>query len=298
MKTPQLQAVLAFMSQKLSAATGQTLEQMREGLDAAGKFAPPVPGVSYEPVETGVVPSAWALPDDAEPGRAVLFVHGGGYALGSVDAYRDLASRVALAAKAPTLVFSYHLAPEHPYPAALEDTIATYRWLTTKGGFRANKVAIVGDSAGGGMAISAALNARDRDGIDLPGAVAAMSPWTDLTCSSPSMVRDADPSMMLPYVQQMALAYLGGEDPKHPGASPLYASLAGLPPLLMQAGTDDGLLDDVEAFAKSAREAGVDVTVEIFEDMFHAFQLYAAMLPEGQQAIDSIGTFVRAKTGG
>jgi acetyl esterase/lipase len=269
---------------------------MRNSLDAAGKLAPPVPGVTCEVVDTGVVRSEWFRPEQADEGRAVLFVHGGGYMLGSIDSHRDLTSRVAIAARANTLSIEYRRAPEAPFPAGLDDVLASYKWLIGAGGYKPSKVALVGDSAGAGLVLGAALTIRDTEGLASPGALVAMSPWTDLTCTSASLSTVADPSMQAPYVAMMAQAYLGGQDPKHPIASPLYAELAGLPPILVQAGGAEALRDDSEQFAARCKDAGVNVTLELWDDMFHAFQLWAAMLDDGKRAIEQLGTFVRANT--
>lgn len=296
MTNPQLQAVHQFIAAQLTGATDLSLESMRTSLDAAGKLAPPLPGLTHEVVDTGVVRSEWFHPEQADEDRAVLFVHGGGYMLGSIDSHRDLTSRVALAARASTLSIEYRRAPEHPFPAGLDDVLATYKWLIETAGYSPSKVALVGDSAGAGLVIGAALKLRDAKGLALPGALACMSPWTDLTCTSSSLASGVDPSMQAPYVAMMAAAYLGGQDPKHPIASPLHADLAGLPPTLLQVGAAEGLRDDSEQFATRCKDAGVDVTLELWDEMFHAFQVWAAMLDDAKQAIEQLGAFVCAKT--
>ena len=296
MQNPQLQAVHQFIAAQLTGATDLSLEGMRNNLDAAGKLAPPVPGVRCEPVDTGVVRSEWFHPDQADEGRAILFVHGGGYMLGSIDSHRDLTSRVALAAGARTLSIEYRRAPEQPFPAGLDDVLASYKWLVDSAGYSPSKIALVGDSAGAGLLLGAALTVRDTEGLTSPGALACMSPWTDLTCSSASLASATDPSIQAPYVAMMAQAYLAGQDPKHPVASPLHADLTGLPPLLLQAGAAEALRDDAEQFAARCKDAGVDVTLELWDDMFHAFQLWAAMLDDGKRAIEQLGAFVRTRT--
>ncbi|PRP97705.1 Monoterpene epsilon-lactone hydrolase [Enhygromyxa salina] len=296
MDNPQLHAVHQFLKSQLTEASDLSLDGMRTNLDNVGRLAPPLPGVTREVVDTGVVRSEWIRPADADEGRAILFVHGGGYMLGSVDSHRDLISRIAVAAKAPALAIEYRRAPEHPFPAGLDDTLASYRWLVGPGGYAPAKVALVGESAGAGLLLGAALQIRDTEGLDSPGALVCMSPWTDLTLSSSSLATVEDPSMKAPYVAMMAQAYLAGQDPKTPGASPLHAELAGLPPILLQAGAAEALRDDSERFAERCKEAGVDVTLELWDDMFHAFQLWAAMLDEAKRAIEAVGEFTRART--
>lgn len=304
MTNPQLKAVHGFITAQLTGATDLSVEGMRNNLDNAGKLAPPVPGVTRELVDTGVVRSQWFRPEQAEHaehaehGRAILFVHGGGYMLGSIDSHHDVTSRIALAARADVLSIDYRRAPEHPFPAALDDVLASYKWLIDSAGYDPSKTALVGDSAGGGLVLGAALTIRDTDGLALPGALACMSAWTDLTCTSASLASAADPSMQAPYVALMAQAYLAGQDPKHPIASPLYADLAGLPPILLQVGAAEALRDDSEQLAARCEAAGVDVTLELWDEMFHAFQLWAAMLDEGQRAIEKLGAFVHARTSG
>jgi acetyl esterase/lipase len=298
MTNPQLQAVHQFITAQLTGATDLSVEGMRNSLDAAGRMAPPLPGVTSEVVDTGVVRSEWFRPEQADEGRAILFVHGGGYMLGSIDSHRDLTCRVALAATANTLSIEYRRAPEHPFPAGLDDVLASYKWLIDSAGYKPGKVALVGDSAGGGLVLGAALTIRDTEGLALPGALACMSAWADLTCTSTSLASGVDPSMQAPYVMLMAQAYLGGQDPKHPVASPLYADLTGLPPILLQAGAAEALRDDSEQFAARCEAAGVDVTLELWDEMFHAFQLWAGMLDEGKRAIEKLGAFVRTRTSG
>ncbi|PRQ07536.1 alpha/beta hydrolase [Enhygromyxa salina] len=295
MTNPQLAVVHQFITAQLTGSTDLSVEGMRNSLDAAGKLAPPLPGVTCEVVDTGVVRSEWFRPDEADEARTILFVHGGGYMLGSIDSHRDLTSRVALASGANTLSIEYRRAPESPFPAGLDDVVASYRWLVETAGKDPSKIALVGDSAGAGLVLGATLRIRDEGPLALPGALVCMSPWTDLTCTSSSLATAEDPSAQAPYVAMMAQAYLGGADPKHPLASPLFADPAGLPPILLQAGAAEALRDDSERLAARCKEAGVDVTLELWDEMFHAFQLWAGMLDEGKRAIEHIGAFVRAK---
>jgi epsilon-lactone hydrolase len=296
MPNPQLQVVRQILSTQVNAAKGVDLAGMRAGFEQGAKLFPPLPGVFHEAVDTGGVRAEWIRPEGAEQGRAILYLHGGGFMLGSIDSYRDLAGRIALAAAAPVLSIDYRLAPEHPFPAGLDDAVHAYRWLIDDAGLASHRLALVGDSAGGGLALAAALRVRDAE-LPRPGAIACISPWADLTCSSASLVEADDPSMEEPYVRMMAMAYLAGQDPlTTPCASPLHADLRGLPPTLIQAGAAEALRDDAERFAQRCREADVDVALELWDEMIHAFHFWAPMLDDGQRAIEQLGAFVRSKT--
>jgi acetyl esterase/lipase len=190
----------------------------------------------------------------------------------------------------------YRLAPEHPFPAAVEDATAAYRWLVSRGTDPAH-IAIAGDSAGGGLTLATLIALRDA-GDPLPAAAACLSPWVDLEGVGASMTSKAavDPFVRKEMIEFMAQQYLGGRDLRTPLAAPLYADLQGLPPLLIQVGTAEVLLDDATRIAERARAAGVEVSLEVWDDMIHVWQLFAPMLPEGQQAIERIGAFIRAHT--
>lgn len=288
--------VRKLLARNVDAATSMDVAEMREHVDKITRKMRRVPGLAFEPTTLAGLTAEWARPLAPEPGRAILFVHGGGYQLGSIDSHRDLASRIARSAQISTIAIAYRLAPEHPFPAALDDVEAAYRALVREQGLEGAKIAIVGDSAGGGLAISAALRIRDRGELPLPGALVAMSPWTDLTCTSESLNANHDPTVKAEYVKRMADAYLGGADPHTPEASPYYAELAGLPPILLQVGTRDALLDDTRSFADRCKQADVDVTLQLCEGMFHAFQLWGGLLKPARAAIDDIAAFVREKT--
>lgn len=288
--------VRKLLARNVDAATSMDVAEMREHVDKITRKMRRVPGLAFEPTTLAGLAAEWARPLAPEPGRAILFVHGGGYQLGSIDSHRDLASRIARSAQISTIAIAYRLAPEHPFPAALDDVEAAYRALVREQGLEGAKIAIVGDSAGGGLAISAALRIRDRGELPLPSALVAMSPWTDLTCTSESLNANHDPTVKAEYVKRMADAFLGGADPRTPEASPYYAELAGLPPILLQVGTRDALLDDTRSFAERCKQADVDVTLQLCEGMFHAFQLWGGLLKPARTAIDDIAAFVREKT--
>lgn len=230
------------------------------------------------PVEAGGVPAEWVVPPNATDTQ-ILYLHGGGYVLGSINTHRGLVSRIARAAEARGLVLDYRLAPEHPFPAAIEDAVAAYRFLLNEGAEPA-QIAIAGDSAGGGLTLATLISLRDA-GDPLPACAVTLSAWTDLanTGESRRTRADLDP-MDDPDSPPLGDYYLDGVDPKHPLASPLYADLHGLPPLLMQVGTHETLHDDTIRLAEKAKAAGVDLTLEIDEGMIHVYQMYASMVPE------------------
>lgn len=234
-----------------------------------------------------LTPSAGA-PDDL----AVLYLHGGGYCVGDLNSHRDLAGRVALATGVAVTNLAYRLGPEDRFPAAIDDAVAAVRALTGTGA----QVAIVGDSAGGGLALATALVLRDA-GDAMPVALALISPWTDLTNSSPSHTSraDADPTVTTAGLIQMADAYLGDQDPYDPLASPVFADLRGLPPMRIDVGDAEILLDDSTTLASRAEAAGVEVDLHVWPELFHVFQAYPAeMVPETPESIERIATFLRS----
>lgn len=257
----------------------------------------PVPkDVQSEEVSAGGVPALWVTTPNASREQVILYLHGGGYALGSAAGYREMTSRIGRAAGARALVLDYRLAPENPFPAALEDAKSAYRWLVEKV-TRPAAIAIAGDSAGGGLTLATLVALRDA-GETLPAAAACISPWVDLEMTGESMQTKAvvDPLVSREGLLDLARAYLAGQDPRTPLASPLLADLTGLPPLLIQVGTTETLFDDATRIAKRARAAGVEVTLEISEEMPHVWHVFASFLPEAQQAIDHLGLFVRRHT--
>ncbi len=234
----------------------------------------------------------------ANPARVILYLHGGGYVMGSINTHRELGQRLSRAAAARVLLIDYRLAPEHPHPAAVEDATRAYRWLLSRG-VSPSRLVVAGDSAGGGLTVATLLAARDS-GLPLPAAGVCLSPWVDLEGVGESMTTKAaaDPLVQRDGLRRMGALYLNGQDPRTPLASPLYADLSGLPPLLIQVGTAEALLDDSTRLAERAREAGVEVDLEPWDDMIHVWQAFAAVLPEGQQAIERIGQFIRERTAG
>jgi monoterpene epsilon-lactone hydrolase len=292
MSQQQLSTLLQMMKAR-PLLEAPTLADQRAGFEQMAAMFPVDADIKREPVTANGVKSEWVSAPDADPGRAILYLHGGGYVIGSINTHRSLAARLSRAAKARVLVIDYRLAPEHPFPAAVDDSVAAYRWMLAQG-LKASRIAVSGDSAGGGLTAATLVAIRDAK-LPVPAAGALLSPWVDMEGIGESMTSkdSVDPMVHKDGLLGMAKAYLGGQNPRTPLAAPLYADLAGLPPLLIQVGTAETLLDDASRFAERAKKAGVNVTYEPWENMIHVFQLFAPMLDEGQQAIDKIGAFVR-----
>jgi len=268
-----------------------TVTQMRSDWDVAfgGCTAP----VTYEGVSAGGVDSEWISPANAPDDKAILYFHGGGFRIGSVSSHRDLIAQIALASGCRVLAINYRLAPEHRFPAALDDAIAAYGWMLDRG-LKSGNVAFAGDSAGGNLVLAAVLALRERS-LPLPVSAVLMSPWTDLAATGASYVSraEADPIHQRAMILALARNYLGGQgDPYDPLVSPLYADLGGLPPLLIQVGDRETVLDDSVMFADIARAAGVDVDLQVWDGMIHVFQMFGAELPEAHQAVASIAEFL------
>jgi acetyl esterase/lipase len=241
----------------------------------------------------GGVPAVRVATPRSRDDRHVLYLHGGGYVCGSPAHYRDFIWRIADAAAARVLVIDYRLAPEHPFPAAVDDAVAAYRWLLSQGA-DPRRMTIMGDSAGGGLTFATLLRLRDER-VPLPAAAVALSPWTDLALTGETHRRNArsDPMLSPKHATTFAKHYLAGADSKHPYASPLYGDPRGLPPALIQVGSDEILRDDAERIADRLRIAACAVELEIWPRMPHVWHLFARILPESRQAIDRIGEFVR-----
>jgi len=273
----------------------QSIQQLRAQMEGwVGSF--PLPeGVSVEAVDAGGVPAEWVEAPGARGDTAFLYVHGGGYALGSAATARHLAAAISGAAATRVLSLDYRLAPEHPFPAAVDDAVAGFRWLVEQG-TQPENVLIGGDSAGGGLTVATLVALRDA-GDPMPAGGVCISPWVDLTCSSDShrTKSEADPVIVHGDIHWLASLYLDGRDPKTPLASPLFADLEGLPPLLIQVGSEEVLLDDAVGLDWRAREAGVDSTLEVWEDMIHVWHIFFQMLKEGRDGIARIGEYFKSR---
>ncbi len=296
MTIAQLTAIRSMLAANPIIAPGASLADMRKGLDAMGNMVPRLAEVSALAIDAGGVPAEWLIPQANAATRVVLHLHGGGYVLGSVQSHRALLERLAIAAGCRVLAPNYRLAPEAPFPAAVEDACAAYRWLIAQG-ISPKSIAVSGDSAGGGLVLATLFALRDA-GDALPACAIAISPWTDMEGLGASMQTRAavDPMVQKSGIDDLARIYLNGADPKSPLASPLYGSFKGLPPLLIQVGDAETLLDDTTRITPKMKADGLDVTVEIWPEMIHVWHLFAAMLDEGQAAIDRIGAFVRSHT--
>jgi epsilon-lactone hydrolase len=294
MASQEFYALVEQLRAQPVASPDATIEEIRAGFEL---MAQPVPeDVRREAVEAGGVPAEWIVPPNADRERVILYLHGGGYVIGSINTHRALVAAIARSAGARALALDYRLAPENPFPAAVEDATAAYRWLLANGA-RPDQIVVAGDSAGGGLTVATLLALRDA-GDPLPAAGVCISPWVDLEGVGESMTAkaDVDPIVQKDALVRMAQAYLGDADPRTPLAAPLYADLGGLPPLLIQVGTSETLLDDATRLHQRARDAGVEVTLEPWEEMIHVWHLFGLMLPEAQQAIEQIGAFVRRQT--
>ena len=293
MASPQLDEIIQMLrAQPFSEKT--PLEQSRADFEAMAAFFPPAADIKREPVSAGGVPAEWITAPNSSEAITVLYFHGGGFVIGSVNIYADLVSRIARASGARALSVGYRLAPENPFPAALDDATTAYRWLL-KQGIAPESIVIAGDSAGGSLS-AATMLALKGAGDPLPGAAVLLSPGTEWTLSGETMKTraDRDPSLTHSLCAHWGGLYLGTTSPTEPLVSPLFGDFNGLPPILIQVGDAEILLDHSTRYAERAKAAGVDVTLEIWDDMIHEFQLFAPMLPEGQQAIDKIGEWVKA----
>jgi len=298
MPSQAMQDLIDTFREQRKASAGQpppTLEEWRATFAPAGRLHPVPDDVLVTEVEAGGVPAHWLAAPGADAGRVLLFLHGGGFELGSLRSDGELAARLGRAGGMRVLLPEYRLAPEHPFPAAVDDVRAAWRWLRTDQGLSPSSIAVAGDSAGGGLAVALLVATRDA-GEALPAAAVLMSPTVDLTSSGASMTErvDQDPFSTPAMLRQFAADYLAGADPKTPLASPLFASLTGLPPLLVQVGTADLLLSDSERLAAAAADAGVDVTLEIGEGLPHVYQILLGT-PEAAEATERIGKFLRTR---
>lgn len=287
-----IDAVRAHLA-KLPPSDSLTTAERRAQYERAEKVFPTPPEIKVEHVSAPDRPAEWLRPPAAEPGRVVLYLHGGGYVIGSPRSHRHLAAAIATAAGARALLLDYRLAPEHPFPAAVDDATAAYRWLLDQG-VAPRGIVIAGDSAGGGLTVATLLALREA-GVPLPAAAVCISPWVDLTCGGDSYrtKADADPIVRRGGVEEMARAYLGATPPRTPLASPLFADLRGLPPVLIHVGSEEVLLDDAVQLAARAKAAGVDATLEIYDRMIHVWHWFLPMLDEAPAAVEAIGRFAR-----
>ncbi len=290
MSDPEIGALRAKLAAR---PRSDDYRQRRRDIDARSREYRLAPDVGVEPVTANGVRAEWtATPRDARD-AALLYLHGGGYVIGSLDSHRHLAAEAGRAAGIAALALDYRLAPEHPFPAAVNDALAGYRFLLARG-IGAERIAIAGDSAGGGLVVAAMLAIRDS-GLAQPGCGWCISPWVDMEAIGDTMSSKAaaDPTVQRAGILDMAGLYLNGADPRSPLAAPLYADLSDLAPLLIQVGACETLLDDALRLAKTAGAADVRVDLEIWPEMIHVWHLFHPELAAGRRAIEAGGEFIR-----
>ena len=285
---------MALLREAAAPAKGHLGPEMREAFDKMMEMTPDAPGVIYEEASVGKIPGWWCRPVNALEGAAILYLHGGAYVLGSAQADRHLAGQLAARAKVAVFVAEYRLAPEHPFPAAVEDTMAAYRSLADEG-FTA--IALCGDSCGGGLALVtlSLMVAEARKGVvPRPRGAAVMSPWTDLELSGESLETraQADPILTKDSLAAAVQMYLGNQDASNPQASPLYGDLTDLPPVRLHVGEDEVLLDDSRRYAEGVVEAGGVAQLHIWEGMTHVFPSSIGTLAASEMALEDLGIFL------
>ena len=294
MPSSEHEALVASLKSRPAGPPPDSIDAMRAGLASLASAFEGIPlpeGVRQEPVTPGGVPGFWFRSADARSDGAMLYLHGGGYVMGSVATHRSLIARLALATGLPVLALDYRLAPEHPFPAAIDDVCTAYRWLRDRG-IAAARVVFAGDSAGGGLVLGSLVALRDA-GEPMPVAAVALSPLADLELSGDSARSGIDDPMVdVEQTRLMAAAYLGsGPSARDPRASPIQADYKGFPPLLLEVGTREILLDDARRVAEQARRAGVPVELFVGEGLTHVWQLHPH-LPEAAESVARIARFV------
>lgn len=273
----------------------RSVNDIRRPLARVTQIAQPT-SAARQPVTTTCFGGEWVTTAASAHERVLLYLHGGGYVSGSPATHAPITGRLAKEAQARIFALDYRLAPEHPFPAQIEDAWAAYWWLLTEQGVKPAQITVAGDSAGGGLTIALLLALRDA-GVPLPAGAICLSPWFDLTLSGATMATNESTDYLnFDVLHASAQMYAHGGDLRHPLISPLYADLAGLPPLLIQAGSAEMLLDDSRRFAQRAREAGVDVQFEVWEHMVHVWHFTWLLEPKARLAVTQIGDFVRRHT--
>ena len=297
-KSPELDRVIELVKGRVADESQGATEGRRRSFERmTDDFSIDVQA-KYNRLSAGGATAEWVAAEGASNSRVVLYFHGGGYIIGSPRTHRPMLAHLSKESAGRVLALDYRLAPEHPFPAPVEDAVASYRWLLGEG-FDPARIVLAGDSAGGGLTVAALVQIRYL-GLPIPGAGVCISPWVDMEGLGESMETRAeiDPMVGKENLMISAKTYLGGADPRAPLAAPLYADLRGLPPLLIQVGDAEVLLDDSTRLAGVAREAGVEVQMDVWEDMIHVWHLFAPILPEGKKAIKQAGDFIKKHTGG
>ena len=270
-----------------------TIAQLRASGRQNTRFSNRIPrDVTVEEVWIDDIHAEWISPSGGDPDKVVLHLHGGGYVTGGIDSHQAMCILMAQTLKMKILLPEYRLAPEHPFPAALEDALKAYRWLLARG-YKSSNVIVSGDSAGGGLALATVLSLRN-DKEPLPALVFCLSPWADLTLTSQSHFINAEAESILTIgtLKEWSLAYTAENNLRNPLVSPVYAGFHNFPPLIIQVGSDEILLDDARTLADKAGADGVDVTLRIWDGMFHAWPALGGMIPESKKAFEEMGTFI------
>jgi acetyl esterase/lipase len=297
MASKQFDKYLALLEANRPPDDQVKVSSMRRNMDAVGgKLGD---GVTSTPAEVGGVPGEWIDADDADPSAVVLYLHGGGYVAGSVDSHRNLLGHLARAVGCRVFAADYRLAPENPHPAALDDAVAVYRALLADSGFTPDRVAIAGDSAGGGLTVATLVALRDGED-PLPTGAVTISPWIDLETTGESAVTRAaaDPMVSPGSLRIIARHFVGDDgDLRDPLAAPLHADVGGLPPLLVHVGDAEVLLDDATRLAAKVTDSGGSVELEVWPDMVHVWHGSAGYVPESDEAIARIAQFLKPKLG-
>lgn len=270
-----------------------SIDEYRALTNKSSRFSIPVPkSVDVNRFDIHGIPAAWISPSDAGSKKVIVHFHGGGYVTGGIDSHLMMCVPMAQTLKIKVLLFDYRLAPEHPFPAALEDGIKVYRWLLEQG-YTSNDIIFSGDSAGGGLALATTLSLRDEE-KPLPSTVVCISPWVDLMCSGESHITNAKTDVVLTtgVLREWASAYTDESNLINPLVSPLYADFHGFPPLFIQVDGSEILLDDAKSLADKARAEGVDVTLKVWNGLWHAWHALGELIPESKMAFDEMGQFI------
>jgi len=294
--TLELETVAEVLRRSANLSTVLPLQIQRRVIDPPRPVTRPMREVDMRPLDAGGVSAEWFSQSDSDPDRVVLYFHGGGYSTGSINSHRDFLARLCIASKTRVLAADYRLAPEHPFPAQLEDAHRVYLWLIEAQGIHPERIVLGGESAGAGLTLSTLVSLRES-GLPLPAGGVLISGWFDLDSRSTSMQFNSHYDFVTRVaIRTMAKRFAPVSEHSNPLVSPVHAEMAGLPPLLIQVGAAETLLDDNLRVAEAARAAGVQVTLEVWPDMIHAWHVFAPMLEEGRRAICRIGDFVRDRS--
>ena len=296
MPSKEYEVILEVLNSRQD-TSGLSFEERRSNFEMEASQLPVAENVSCEPLSIDNIPAEWIVPAKASRRGVLLYLHGGGYCVGSIDTHRGMVSHIASESGTKALLIDYRLAPEHPFPAAVEDSTTAYKWLLSQG-TASDDIIIAGDSAGGGLAVSTLISLKEKE-IPLPAAAVLLSPWVDLAMTGDSITSkaDIDPLVTKESLFEMAEAYLGETDGLVPLASPVYAALKGLPPMLIHVGTSEVLHDDAARLADLAVKSGVEVSLNVAEGMCHVWHYFTVMLPESIAAIKEIAVFMREHLG-